>query len=111
MTTRPTKTARRFARHAALRLGFGERLVLVGHEIMLLSPGDDGEQNVYTSEDWRACASPSYEIEEDGDLRRHNGERCYGHALGYRFARCPSEADRFARLFVRTFVDTLRIAA
>ena len=94
-----------------ITLGGGERLLLIGHDVAILCPGDDGEQNVYAAADWRAECSASYQIDEDGDLRRHNGRHLYGPAIPYRFARCPSEERRLGRLFGATFPDNLRIAS
>lgn len=99
------------AKKIKVTLGSGEELVLIGHEIAILSPGDEGELNVYTAEDWRATCAPSFQIDEDGDLRNHNGERCYGAPVAHRFARCPSEQGRFKRLFAKRFADNLRVAA
>lgn len=97
-------------------LGFGERILLSGHDVLLLCPDHDldtGEVslNVYAPEDWDACSGPSYVIDEDSDLRRHDGSRAYGPALPYRFARCPSEQGRFERLFARAFRDEMRLAS
>lgn len=51
-----------------------------GKEALLVVDGGE-EPGVYGAEDWRDASSPSYAYDQDGDLRRHNGQRCYGDAL------------------------------
>lgn len=106
-----------------VELAAGEVLLLATiagkEEVLLLSPGDaeidpeTGEagpvpMNVYGSLDWRHQTAPSYEIDEDGDLRANDGTRCYGPVIPYR--RAEGEAlKRAERLFVETFGDGLRV--
>ena len=51
--------------------------------------GFDGDQTqpsdvAYGAADWRDTTAPSFAFDEDGDLRRHNGERCYGDVIEFR---------------------------
>ena len=101
-------------RRAKVVLGFGERLVLVGHDVALVvvndppvDPEADDEvvgESVYFSADWNAATSPSAVIDEDGDVAFLDGSWTKARA-----ARCPSEARRFERLFAKNFDDNLRV--
>lgn len=52
--------------------------------LAIADPDLDSGEAVYGAEDWRDLVSPSFDFDSDGDLRRHNGERCYGPALACR---------------------------
>lgn len=39
---------------------------------------------VYGADDWRFAGDASFVIDGDGDLMRHNGERCYGLPIQFR---------------------------
>jgi hypothetical protein len=42
------------------------------------------EEPVYHADDWKSAGSPSFAIDRDGDLRRHNGRHCYGKSIPFR---------------------------
>jgi hypothetical protein len=54
--------------------------VLVTSFGSLLDCGSDG---VYGADDWRDASSPSFAFDADGDLRHHNGSRCYGAVIEF----------------------------
>lgn len=70
--------------------------VIAGEETALLVVAEEDKQLVYGAEDWRDQTSPSFDYDEDGDLRAHNGERCYGDAIAV-VRRSPEEAEALLR--------------
>jgi hypothetical protein len=95
-----------------VRLGTGERLVFVGHDVALVAVGDteDGEgvEYVYFAADWEAGAPAPARVDGDGDVAFLDG---FGHPYAWapvRSPRCPSEQRRAERLFARDFGDRMR---
>jgi hypothetical protein len=94
---------------ARVRLGGGERLVFVGHEVAIAVPNDEGDAELlYFREDWRQCAEPSAEI-VDGEAAFFNSSGGHYAWVSIREPRCPSERKRAERLFARDFRDNLRV--
>lgn len=48
---------------------------------------------VYAADDWRFAGSPSFVIDSDGDLMRHNGQRCYGLPIPFRVGTAADLVD------------------
>ena len=48
---------------------------------------------VYAADDWRYAGNPSFVIDSDGDLMRHNGERCYGKPIPFRIGTAADLLD------------------
>lgn len=96
---------------AKVHLGYGERLVFVGHDVAILVPGDltTDLPAIYFAADWNAQASAPAVLDTDGDLAFLDGFGKPYRWAKVRAPRCSSERARAERIFARDFKDRARV--
>jgi hypothetical protein len=92
-----------------VHLGFGERLIFVGHDVAIVV-ADEGEEFVYFADDWNAECAASAEIDGDGDVAFLNSDGGHYRWVAPREPRCASERARAERIFARDFQDRTRVS-
>ncbi len=100
-------------------MGYGERLVFVGHDVAILVPGDlerdlagDLKSDlpaIFFAEDWNAQASAPAVLDTDGDAAFLDGFGKPYRWAKVRAPRCSSERARAERIFARDFKDRARV--